>query len=146
MRDFDRPLNVRGRRDAPAMAARVRLLRPPDILVSSPALRAITTAQVFAEALGVAAADIELRPRLYDASLDTLVDAVRDLPAAARHAILFGHNPGFSELARWLATCPFHEMPTCAVAGLELQIGAWGELGPGCGRLAHYLHPKDGSA
>lgn len=147
MSDFDRLLNERGRRDAPAMAARVRLLRrPPDVLVSSPALRAITTAQLFAEVLGVAVADIELRPRIYDASLDTLVDTVRDLPAAARHAIMFGHNPGFSELARWLATCPFHEMPTCAVASLELQIGAWHELGPGCGRLAHYLYPKDGSA
>lgn len=86
-----------------------------------------------------------LRPRIYDASRDTLADVVRELPDDKRHVMMFGHNPGFSELAHWLATCPFDDMPTCAVASLELQIGAWSELGPGCGRLAQYLYPKDGS-
>lgn len=144
--DFERPLNERGRRDAPAMALRVRRLRRlPNHLVSSPALRAITTARAFGEALGIAFDSIELRPRIYEASRDTLARIVRELPAGARHVMMFGHNPGFSELANWLATCPFDDMPTCAVASLELQIGDWRELGPGCGRLAHYLYPKDGA-
>ncbi len=145
MRDFERPLNARGARDAPVMALRLsELKRLPDHLVSSPALRAITTAGVFAERLGVPAESIRLEPRIYDASAETLVEVVRELDPKARHAMLFGHNPGFSELSRWLATSPFYDMPTCAIASLELQISDWKELGAGCGRLAHYLFPKDG--
>ena len=145
MRDFERPLNARGLRDAPVMAVRVaELRRLPDRLVSSPALRAISTARVFAARLGVPEDGIALEPRIYDASRRTLAEVVRELDPGSRHAMLFGHNPGFSELANWLATCPFDEMPTCAIASLELQVGAWRELGAGCGRLAGYLYPKDG--
>jgi phosphohistidine phosphatase len=145
--DFERPLNARGKRDAPVMALRVSALRRlPDHLVSSPALRAISTARVFAERLGVAEDDIVLDQRIYDASRKTLIDVVRSLPAASRHAILFGHNPGFSDLSKWLATCPFDEMPTCAVASFELQVAEWREVGPGCGRLTRYLYPKDGGS
>ena len=144
--DFERPLNDRGRRDAPLMADRVRTLgRLPDRLVSSPALRAITTARLFATSLGTPADEIQVRPRIYEASRQTLADIVRELDPSARHVMMFGHNPGFSELALWLATCTFDEMPTCAVTSLELQIGAWGELGAGCGRVFRYLYPKDGA-
>lgn len=144
--DFERPLNDRGRRDAPVMAQRLLdTRRAPDRLLSSPALRAITTARVFAAALGVKNEQIALDPRIYDASRKTLAEIVRGLDGKARHVAMFGHNPGFSELARWLATCPFSQLPTCAVAQLELQIGSWDELGAGCGRLATYLYPKDGA-
>lgn len=145
-KDFDRPLNERGYRDLPLMAERVRQLgRLPDRLVSSPALRALTTARGFAEVLGRLPDEVELRSAIYDASVETLFDVVRALPAATRNVMLFGHNPGFSEFANALATCPFEQMPTCAVASLELQIGQWRELGPGCGRLAQFLYPKDGT-
>lgn len=144
--DFERPLNARGRRDAPVMAQRlVDLGRRPDRLVSSPALRAISTAHVFSTVLGLPADDIQIRPRVYDASIQTLLDTVRSLDPAARHVLMFGHNPGFSELALTLAHCPFRDMPTCAIAALELHAEAWTEVGPGCGRLIHFLYPKDGS-
>ena len=144
--DFERPLNGRGQRDAPVMAERLHALkRMPDRLISSPALRAISTARIFAKEFGIRAQDIELRPRIYDASLATLVEVVREISPEVRHALLFGHNPGFSELACWLAHCPFQEMPTCAIASLELNVSAWSELGPGCGKLATYLYPKDGA-
>ncbi|MCC2656139.1 MAG: hypothetical protein K0Q76_1247 [Panacagrimonas sp.] len=145
--DFERPLNARGQRDAPVMALRVSALRRlPDHMVSSPALRAISTARVFADRLGVADDDIVLERRIYDATRQSLIDVVRALPADSRHAILFGHNPGFSELSNWLATCPFDDMPTCAVASFELQAADWREVGAGCGRLARYLFPKDGES
>lgn len=144
--DFERPLNARGRRDAPVMAQRLAELgldRPH--LVSSPALRAITTARTFCEVLGFDAGDIEIRPRIYDASLATLGSLVRTFDQQARHVAMFGHNPGFSELARHFAPCPFEDVPTCAIASLELDVVRWADAGPGCGRLAHYLYPKDGS-
>ena len=145
--DFERPLNARGNRDAPVMALRVSSLRRlPDHLVSSPAVRAISTAHVFAARLGVSEDDVALERRIYDATRATLVEVVRALPDAARHAMLFGHNPGFSALANWLATCPFDEMPTCAVASFELQVADWREVASGCGRLVRYLFPKDGES
>lgn len=144
--DFDRPLNARGQRDAPVMAQRLAALpRPPERLVSSPAVRALSTARVFAAALGVAESEVALEPAIYDASVGALMQVVRRLNPDLRHVLLFGHNPGFSQLARRLATCPFEEIPTCAIVSLELSIDAWTEADSGCGRLAYYLYPKDGA-
>ncbi|WP_420466586.1 SixA phosphatase family protein [Panacagrimonas sp.] len=145
--DFERPLNARGKRDAPIMVQRYALLgRQPDHLVSSPALRAITTARLFCAGLDVSPDDIEVRPRIYEASLDGLLETLRSLDSGARHVMMFGHNPGFTELARTLAHCPFNDMPTCSIAAFELHAERWAEVGPGCGRLIHFLYPKDGAS
>lgn len=144
--DFERPLNDRGRRDAPTMAARIRdagLI--PDRLLSSPALRAISTARVFAEVLGIPGDDIQLDSRIYDAGLSTLFEVVRGLGTTAAHLMLFGHNPGLSEFANQLADCPFEEMPTCAIAVVDLDARRWSGITPSCGRVARYLYPKDGA-
>lgn len=144
--DFERPLNERGRRDAPLMAQRAhKLLGRPDRLVSSPALRAITTAHVFAETMDLSLEEIELQPRIYEATPQTLVQILRLLDDADPHVMLFGHNPGFSQLANLLAPCPFDEMPTCAVVQIALDTEHWRDTAPGQGKLRHYLFPKDGS-
>lgn len=143
--DFERPLNERGRRDAPVMATRIREAGlVPDRLLSSPALRAISTARIFAEVLGSPAEGIQLDSRIYDAGASTLLEVVRGLGATVGHLMLFGHNPGLSEFAQQLADCPFDEMPTCAVAALDLDARRWSGLAPRCGRVTHYLYPKDG--
>jgi len=144
--DFERPLNERGRRDAPLMAQRAhKLLGRPDHLVSSPALRAITTAHVFAETMDLSLEEIALQPRIYEATPQTLVQILRLLDDADPHVMLFGHNPGFSQLANLLAACPFDEMPTCAVVQIALDTEHWRDTAPGQGKLRHYLFPKDGS-
>ncbi|HSW13157.1 MAG TPA: histidine phosphatase family protein [Solimonas sp.] len=143
LNDFERPLNERGRRDAPIMAERARrMLGHPDRLVSSPALRAITTAHVFAEAFGMPRDEIELQPRIYEAAPDALLRIVRELADSDDHVMLFGHNPGFSELARLLAQCGFDEMPTCALVQLEINVSSWKDATPGCGLLRQYSYPK----
>ena len=142
--DFERPLNERGRRDAPVMAARCREWPPlPERLVSSPALRAITTARAFALSLGMDTDEIVVQPRIYDATLATLLRVVRALDDGDRHVMLFGHNPGFSQLAHELARCSFDEMPTCAVARFDLDIRLWSDAGPGCAQLVRYGYPKE---
>lgn len=141
--DFERPLNERGRQDAPLMADKVRKYPPkPDRLVSSPALRAITTAHVFAEVLGLSHEDIVLVPKIYEASASTLLRIVRGLDDGDRHVMLFGHNPGFSELAHLLGPCNFDELPTCAIARFELDIKTWDDVSEDCGRLVRYGYPK----
>lgn len=141
--DSARPLNDRGRRDAAHMAERARrLLGRPDALVSSPALRALSTAEIFAEALGIAPDAILLKPDIYEASAPTLLRVVRALDDAQRQVLLFGHNPGISEFARLLADCPFGDMPTCALVQIELPIAHWREASPGSGKVLQYRDPK----
>lgn len=141
--DFERPLNARGRRDAPAMARHLAAeLERPLRLVSSPALRAITTAHAFADALGLANSAIRVEPRIYEATLGTLFGIVQDLDDADTHVLLFGHNPGLTELAQLLAPCSFSEMPTCAAATLGFELKHWRELQPHGGTLLRYEFPK----
>lgn len=141
--DFERPLNPRGRRDAPLMAARcVALGGAAPQLLSSPALRALSTARIFADELGIAFEQMQLEPRIYEASTETLMKLLRERREATPHLMLFGHNPGFSLLARRLAEVPFAEMPTCAVLRLALDATHWRDLTPGCGKVLAYLYPK----
>ncbi len=142
--DFERPLNGRGRRDAPVMAQGLAAaLKPPLRLVSSPALRALSTAQLFADALAIAHADIRIEPLIYEATPGTLLHLVNGLDDADPHVLMFGHNPGFTELAQLLADVPFAELPTCAAATLTFERALWREITPGSGRLLSYHFSKD---
>lgn len=142
--DFERPLNERGRRDAPVMAQRVKqLIGKPQRIASSPALRAITTAQVFARNLGIDPHDIVLLPKIYEASSDTLLSLIRGLDETDEHVMLFGHNPGLSQLAHLLARCDFDHLPTCGVAHLSLAAKVWLEVTPHCGQLLRWTCPKE---
>lgn len=143
--DFERPLNERGRKDAPRMAQRAAQLLPAaSRLISSPATRAISTARIFAEVLGVDFDALQIEPALYEASRITLLEQLARAENSASHLMLFGHNPGLSELAHTLAPCTFDDVPTCAVVHLELDLKHWKDLAPSCGRVVQYLFPKDG--
>ena len=141
--DFDRPLNDRGRRDAPRMATHAKgALGRPDRLISSPAVRALTTAQVFAGVLGIAESDIVIEPRIYEAAPERLLMLLQWLDDDDRHVMLFGHNPGFSELAHLLARCSFDDLPTCAVVQLGFASKLWSEVGERSGVQRFYAFPK----
>lgn len=142
--DFERPLNERGRRDAPRMGLRAQALPKVSRIVSSPATRALITARIFAEQLGISPDAIHIEPKLYDASRKTLLEVVSGFEPNPAHVMLFGHNPGFSELAHTLGHCPFDELPTCAIAHFKIEVKHWKDMGPGCGTLVKYLFPKDG--
>ncbi len=141
--DFERPLNERGRRDAPLMAQRLkRAGLKPDLLLSSPALRAISTARLFAETFGIAAERIAVESKLYDAAPASILKVIQSLDGGYSDVWLFAHNPGISETAQRLAECSFDDMPTCACARIELKVKLWSELSADCGRLALYSYPK----
>ncbi|NGY06120.1 SixA phosphatase family protein [Solimonas terrae] len=142
--DFERPLNERGRRDAARMAMWTRrAIGVPDRIVTSPALRAITTARVFADAMGIAHDHLLIQARIYEASLSTLLRLLRGFDDETPHIMLFGHNPGLSELAGALAHCPFDGLPTCAVVHLELPDKRWEDVAEGGGELLRYQFPKE---
>lgn len=143
LKDFDRPLDERGRRDAPRMAQRaLETLGIPDRLVSSPALRALTTARVFAETFALHDPEISVQRAIYEASPSTLLTLIQQFDDRDSHIMMFGHNPGFTELAQLLANCPFDNLPTCAVVQIGLEIRSWREAKAHRGQLRHFLFPK----
>ena len=131
--DRDRPLDDRGKQDAPMMGKRlVKRDVKPDLLISSPALRALTTAQLIAEEVGYKRKDIVVDNRLYARSPDDLLAVIRALDKKLDRVMLVGHNPEFTDLAHRLSS-EIIDMPTSAVAEFNFDTKAWsdvGEVGP----------------
>ncbi len=127
--DRDRPLNARGKQDAPKMGKRLAKRDvKPDLLLSSPALRALTTAQLIAEEVGDKRKDIVVDDRLYASSADDLLTVIRALDKKLNCVMLFGHNPEFTELAHRLSSEIVH-MPTSAVVEFNFDMKAWSDVG-----------------
>lgn len=143
LRDFDRPLNDRGRRDAPVMGQRLAARGLAiDAVVASPAIRALTTARTLLDALGMPPGRLRLDPAIYAADTDDLLEVVQGLPDDEDRIALVGHNPGFTDLAERLAAADIGNMPTCAMAFIAFDISAWSEAGFGTGALVDYDYPK----
>jgi len=127
--DRDRPLDDRGKKDAPMMGGRLAKRGvKPDLLVSSPALRALTTAQLIAEEVGYKRKAIEVDDRLYASSADALLAVIRALDKQVDNVMFFGHNPEFSELVHRLSG-EYVDMRTCAVAEFGFDAEAWADIG-----------------
>jgi phosphohistidine phosphatase len=141
--DHDRPLNQRGQHDAPRMGrllARERLV--PEMIISSTATRACTTATRVAEACGHAG-PLELTRRLYLSGPLEHLSVVSELGDDAASLMVVGHNPDLEELVH-LLTGESTTLPTAALARIELPIDSWSELAPGVrGRLAGVWRPKE---
>jgi phosphohistidine phosphatase len=140
--DRERPLNERGKRDAPFMARRMSYSGlKVDLIVSTPSNRALTTAKHYADALGVAHDAIRIEPTIYEADVRQLMDAVNALDDAYSNVLIFGHNPGFSYLIQYLNGSMLH-MPTNGVAHLEIQATSWSHVGTGSATLVDFDYPK----
>ncbi|MBL8002593.1 MAG: histidine phosphatase family protein [Flavobacteriales bacterium] len=141
--DFHRPLNERGLRDAPFMARVFRSRNEPlDLLVSSTAIRALSTARTFAAELGSPPEAIVEDRAMYLAELPALIKRVNQLPDSAARVMLFGHNPGLSDLVEYLGDGDLGELPTCAVVRIDLLIDSWAEASMGLGTVVWHDHPK----
>lgn len=142
--DFERPLNARGERDAPGMARRtLEAGLVPDLIISSPAVRALTTAKAFARVFGYPPERILHDNRVYEAPASRLLELVQAHAGRARHVMLFGHNPGISEFAARLVGDPdLRDQPTCALVSLAVPAGGWRRLSWGSARLVHHDWPR----
>lgn len=140
--DFDRPLNKRGERDAPAMGRRL-LAWPsrPTLVVASPARRAEQTLEALVAEWQPPPA-VVWEPELYLASAERLLDAVRALDPAHAHAALLGHNPGLSDFAHRFSDTRIDDLPTCGVLRLRLEVAEWRDARWGCAALEDFVTPK----
>ncbi len=152
--DHDRQLNERGRKAAPAVGAFLHktyfggaesppLLPKPDRLVSSTALRALSTAQIMREIMALPTESLILDSRLYLAEAGQILNVVRDLDESWQHVVLFGHNPGMHEFAeRILARAHVAKMPTCSSVLMALPTEYWGLAEWSTAQLIGHITPK----
>jgi phosphohistidine phosphatase len=143
--DWDRALNKRGQRDAPEMARRLRARKlRPDLILSSPAVRAIATATIMARELKVAASIIRQDERLYLAGPAEMLPVIHELGGDAKHLMVFGHNPGITDFANRLSAGDhIDNMPTCAVFTALFDLDEWGALDWESGQDAEFDYPKN---
>lgn len=141
--DADRPLNERGRRDAPRMGKRLKEREVTiDRVISSPANRAITTATVLSEVIGISLSSIEINPQLYHADEDVILNVVQRIADVHDSVMLAGHNPGLTDFVNRLATLAIDNVPTCGVVAIRLAIRQWSACDWGCGTLLFFDYPK----
>ncbi len=143
--DTDRPLNARGYRDADAMS---KLLKEkkivPDLIVTSPAVRAITTALIFCRNFHMNPAYILIIPDLYESTVKQYTQSVSRIDNKYKHVMLFGHNPVISNFANSLTTSFTEGMPTCAIAGIHFHENKnWADFNSARGELILYDFPKN---
>jgi phosphohistidine phosphatase len=144
--DFERRLDKRGRREAESMAELAHALGVrADHIVSSPAVRAISTAKEFARSLSFPLPKIRHDDRIYMAERAALVSILRATPAAYRHVLIFGHNPGLSRLAGWLSGDEtIGELPTAAMCTLKTSVERWDAIGQDDFEKVRLRWPEDG--
>ncbi|HCL82601.1 MAG TPA: phosphohistidine phosphatase [Chitinophagaceae bacterium] len=124
--DFDRPLNERGFREAAEIGRKLYKKKIPiDQFVSSPALRAKTTAELFSNEYNRKMKDILLIPSLYQADPDQFSKVVSGLDDAYQHVALFAHNPGITEFASSLTDTQVTNMPTSSVFAVNASVDSW---------------------
>jgi phosphohistidine phosphatase len=142
--DFDRPLNERGKLDAPMMAQRLKNLGViPDAFVSSPAKRARKTAQAFAEVLGAMDTRILFVESLYHASPETFHQVVSELDNQYHTVVLFSHNPGITLFAGLQEVARIDDMPTCAVFAVKSDAQKWSDFKQSKKTFWFFDYPKN---
>jgi phosphohistidine phosphatase len=143
--DRDRPLNRRGNRDALKMGDQLAdLVGAPDLIVSSPATRALATARIVADVVGYPVDGIREDERIYEASPAEILEVVRELDDERDRVFLFGHNPGLTDLVNELSEPAIDSVPTCGVVEFRLTADRWADVSRATVRRAAFITPKGG--
>jgi phosphohistidine phosphatase len=143
MKDFDRPLNDRGKKDTPVMAQRLLARKViPDILVSSPAKRAKATALLFAKELGYPEEKILWKAELYHAGIAVHMEVISRLDDRHDTAAVFSHNPGISIFADSLTTFEIDHLPTCGIFAVKVHTGSWSKFQAAEKEILFFEFPK----
>ncbi len=141
--DFDRMLTKRGHKQSEEMSHRLHKKKAmPELLISSPASRAIETAEIFADTLGIEHNEIMQKIEIYEGQIGALAAIVQALPNEYGTAMLFGHNPTISAFASWLIDKSVETMKTCGVSKIGLDVPHWKEVAVGSGTLDWYEFPE----
>ncbi|HDR89217.1 MAG TPA: histidine phosphatase family protein [Bacteroidetes bacterium] len=141
--DLDRPLKDRGISDACIMGRRMKKTNViPDLILSSPALRAIHTALIYARELEFDLSALRLNGSIYRASAHNLMQMAESLPEEVHSVMIVGHNPAFTDLANHFLPKPVENVPTSGLVVLDFQATSWKEVSPGSLVAEAFDYPK----
>ncbi|MGD8761715.1 MAG: histidine phosphatase family protein [Desulfobacteraceae bacterium] len=141
--DFERPLNKRGRKNAPFMGKVLKKLKvAPDLVISSPANRAATTARIIAAAINYPLENIVYSEAIYEFSENALIHVIKQIEDSVNNTMVVGHNPAINGLANYIGDQPISNIPTCGVFCVDLDISSWAKIGEHCGKLKFFEFPK----
>lgn len=141
--DIDRPLNARGITNSAFMADIIAKKGPKaDLIISSPANRALTTANVFASHQGYKEKEIRVEEKIYYGIWKDIATILMDIDDKFQTVYVFGHNPTISILCNNLALNSFDHFPTCGIACIDFKIDHWYEIEPVPGRIRYFEFPK----
>jgi len=141
--DIDRPLNERGKKAAPFMGKLiVDKGEKPELLISSPANRALSTARAFGEVMGLVENDIIVNRAIYGAGAQQLLELVQNQDDLHKSIMLFGHNPTFTSFVNMLTGSNIMNVVTCGVVRIDFEYSSWIDIDFGSGRLVYYEYPK----
>ena len=144
MADFDRPLNKRGKRDAPEMGDRLQKQSfNPDLILSSSARRAQDTINLIAKEIGFPGEKIIYQENLYLAGAFDLVALLQEVEDRHQHVVLCGHNPGLTEVIPLLTRANLESVPTCGIVQIEFKVYHWSEVAASRGDLLLFDYPKN---
>ncbi len=144
LKDIDRPLNNRGYSDAYIQSVKFSTdQKHPDLIVSSPAVRAFTTAGIFARTLKYKEDKILISQGIYESSSSTIINTIAATNDAVSTLMVFGHNPGFTEAFDELSDSYIDNIPTCGIVGITFNVKSWTEIIDTKGHCFLSFFPKD---
>jgi len=140
--DFERPLNKRGKNDAPLMGKFLKKKNiMPDYILSSPAGRAKRTAKIIAKEIGFSK-KIKYDEDVYEATTSTLFDIIKSFDEDYDDVFLFGHNPSFSMLAEMLSNDYVENIPTGGIYCISFNVSQWDKIKKQSGKTENFWFPK----
>lgn len=141
--DFERPLNERGRKDALIVAKWIKQHNYNfDLIVSSPATRALITSRIILEHLEIPFNKIETEERFYEGNVDDALEYFQQISNEVNTVLIFGHNPTIHNLAIYLAKFKYEHVKTSSFIEIELEASNWNDVVAGCGVVVNFIYPK----
>ena len=144
LKDSERPLNGRGERDASLMASRLREEGPVQAIISSTAVRAISTARLIAEGTKFPTESIVLNSGMYLAGPEKLLEVVQNLDSGLTTVMLVCHNPTITEFANCMSGASIDNIPTSGLVKLRFNSHNWADAMLGAATLVEFDYPKKG--
>ncbi len=141
--DLERPLNKRGKQDAPMMGKLLKNLGEiPDLIITSPAKRANSTAKRIATEIDYNEKVIIINDLLYMADIENFIEVIKDVNEKFKKIMIFSHNYGITDFANYISTSDIENIPTCGVVKIDFKFDSWNKIKKEKGKLVFFEYPK----
>lgn len=142
VKDHDRPLKKRGVNDAKLLSTYTnKMISTPELLWSSSANRALSTAKIFAKNWGIPMHEVKVKKELYDFSGSDLIKTIKECENTINSLMIFGHNFAITDFVNTFGNLYIENVPTCGFVVLEFDMVNWKELSKG--KVVYKLFPKE---